>query len=152
MKQFLRIFLILVVIILIPVKVNASNSKDVTVNSIIEDVYDVEIIWDEMQYTYNVSEKFVYDDESREYKLERKESWDSSKGDITLTNKSKYEVTANLEYKGLNRFNNIKGYFEKNELLLGVNESVSTKLILEGKLESNIRKFTTIGDISIIIN
>lgn len=152
MKQFLRIFLILVVIILIPVKVNASNSKDVTVNSIIEDIYDVEIIWDDMQYTYNVSEKFVYDDESREYKLERKESWDSSKGDITLTNKSKYEVTANLEYKGLNRFNNIKGYFEKDELLLGVNESVSTKLILEGKLESNIRRFTTIGDISIIIN
>lgn len=134
------------------INVNASNTKDATINSIIEDVYDVEILWDEMQYTYKFSEKFVYDDESHEYNLERKESWDSSKGDITLTNKSKYEVTANLEYKGLNRFNNIKGYFEKNELLLGVNESVSTKLILEGKLESNIRRFTTIGDISIIIN
>ncbi|MBO5095967.1 MAG: hypothetical protein J6B98_03755 [Bacilli bacterium] len=143
---------VILCLLLITINVNASNTKDATVNSIIEDVYDVEIIWDEMQYTYNVSEKFVYDDESREYKLERKESWDSSKGDITLTNKSKYEVTANLEYKGLNRFNNIKGYFEKNELLLGVNESVSTKLILEGKLESNIRRFTTIGDISIIIN
>lgn len=143
---------VILCLLLITINVNASNTKDATVNSIIEDVYDVEIIWDEMQYTYNVSEKFVYDDESREYKLERKESWDSSKGDITLTNKSKYEVTANLEYKGLNKFNNIKGYFEKNELLLGVNESVSTKLILEGELESNIRMFTTIGDISIIIN
>ena len=133
-------------------KVNASNTKDATVNSIIEDVYDVEIIWDEMQYTYNISEKFVYDAESREYKLERKESWNSSNGDITLTNKSKYEVTANLEYKGLNRFNNIKGYFEKDKLLLDVNKSDSTKLILDGKLDSNIRRFTRIGDISITIN
>lgn len=151
MKKYILSFILIISFFLVG-NVNASNTKDATVNSIIEDVYDVEIIWDEMQYTYNVSEKFVYDDESREYKLERKESWDSSKGDITLTNKSKYEVTANLEYKGLNRFNNIKGYFEKDELLLGVNESVSTKLILEGKLESNIRRFTTIGDISIIIN
>lgn len=152
MKQILGIILILVVAILIPFSVSASNTKDVTVNSIIENVYDVEILWDEMQYTYNVSEKFVYDDESREYKLERKESWGSSNGDITLTNKSKYEVTANLEYKGLDKFNNIKGYFEENKLTLGVNKSVNTKLILEGALQSDIRKFTTIGNVSITIN
>ncbi|MBQ6817072.1 MAG: hypothetical protein IJO27_01430 [Bacilli bacterium] len=144
--------LIILFLLTFSINVNASTIKDATVNSIIEDVYDVEIFWDKMQYTYNVSEKFVYDDESREYKLERNESWDNSKGDITLTNKSKYEVTANLEYKGLNRFNNIKGYFEKDELHLGINKSVSTKLILEGALESNIRKFTTIGNVSITIN
>lgn len=132
--------------------VNASNTKDATINKLIEDVYDVEILWDEMKYTYNVSEKFVYDNESREYKLERKESWDSSNGDITLTNKSKYEVTASLEYKGLDKFNNIKGYFEEDKIFLGTNKSVNTKLVLEGTLQSDIRKFTTIGNVSITIN
>lgn len=144
--------LIILFLLTLSINVNASNTKDATVNRIIENVYDVEILWDKMQYTYNVSEKFVYDDESREYKLERKESWDSSNGDITLTNKSKYEVTANLEYKGLDKFNDIKGYFEENGLTLGVNKSVSTKLILEGALQSDVRKSTTIGNVSITIN
>lgn len=77
-------------------------SKEVTATYVNEvttpDVYDVDIAWDAMEFTYTISGTYVWDSEAHEYQDNTSTAWTSSENTVTVTNHSNKSVTATLTY------------------------------------------------------
>lgn len=131
---------------------NEVNSYDATVNKI-EDtqIYDVEIKWDNMMFTYNNTESYVWNSKTHEYDLKNKKTWENEKNKITINNKSNYEIEILFNYESYKDYQKITGVFSKNKLNIQSKESDFSELNLSGKLDENTSEYKKIGEVTVTI-
>ena len=128
-----------------------TQSHDVTISAVdILDVYDVDINWDNMQFTYIEQEKYVYDNEKHLYNRNVINYWTSNSNNIKIMNESKKNINVNLKYNKIN--SNVSGTFNKNNFDIRVNEAQNIKLNLYGNIDNSYTVFKTVGEVSIVIS
>lgn len=145
--------IIIAVLIFSTISVYAIENKEiyVTVGEVDAPVYNVEIFWESMQFSYIEQVNYIWDNESKTYNLgESTFVWSNSNNKINIFNKSTYSINARLDYVGIN--NNIIGVFDTNNASLSPGTSKYFRLNLEGSLPSNYNTYTKVGTIELKIS
>lgn len=123
------------------------------VNSIINnEVFNVDLVWDQMTFIYNKEKKYIWDSSTHEYKFVENSFWKLNDNTITIKNKSLFSIDVSFYYNKSIGFNNLNGYFNNNEIHLNKDEKKTTTLLLNGKLDSSISSYTKIGSVTVVIS
>lgn len=146
-----RLIISIVFLIFFISNVEAATTKDATINRIIDNIYDIEIKWDNIQFTYEQKEEYIYDETNHEYKLKRENNWLSQTNKIDLINNSYSDVKVNLKYNKINKDEDFKIIFSQNNFLLKQNEKAFVNLDIDGKMEQKPSDFLTVGNVSILL-
>lgn len=150
-NYFKIIFIILTTLVFINVVNAETNSYDATISGIDSpSIYDLDIKWDNMTFSYIEQEKYIYDSTNSTYKRTTQKYWSSSSNNINIKNKSLREVNVSLKYKSLN--NNVTGTFSKDNFNIKSSEEQNIKLNLSGSIDSSYHEYKTVGEISIIVS
>lgn len=64
-------------------------------------VYNVDIVWDSMKFTYTETDSRVWDPGTHTYSGSAGGSWENSKADITVTNHSEAAVNVTISYNAV---------------------------------------------------
>ena len=95
-------------------------------------VYNVEVTWDAMEFTYTETINYIWNKENFTYELDESTyKWNTSSNSIKISNKS--TVPINMELKYLGEKENIKGTFDITNKKLNANENIISKLIISGE-------------------
>lgn len=143
--------------------VSPLEDKDIDVNAKYVDgastpeVYSVDIEWGEMQFTYTESGTNVWNAATHQYTLNSDASWSESGNDVTVTNHSNDTVDVEFTYASLNEFAGVTGSFDVESDTLDAGavdgydtaDSVTTKLTLDGTIDSSETEFVKVGAITV---
>lgn len=143
----------LLAILLLPLMVSAIEDEviTVTVGEIDAPVYNVEITWGNMEFTYNEEINYIWNNTTHVYEFgEPTYEWTTSNNTIDITNKSYVSIEMTLNYNSINK--NINGNFDITNKKMKTNDKISSKLILDGKLSSDNTDYVKIGFIDLIIS
>ena len=114
-------------------------------------VYNVEVTWDAMEFTYTETINYIWNKENFTYELDESTyKWNTSSNSIKISNKS--TVPINMELKYLGEKENIKGTFDITNKKLNANENIISKLILSGELPSQNTNYIQTGVINLEIS
>lgn len=151
-NNHLKLLLIVLIPILFINIVYAETSKrDATISSVdAPSIYDLDIKWDNMTFSYVEQEKYVYDNSNNTYKRSINRYWTSSSNNINIKNKSSKPINVNLKFRALNK--NVNGTFSKNNFNMKSLEEQSVKLNLTGSIDNSYNTYKTVGDISIVVS
>lgn len=123
-------------------------------------VYNVELTWEAMEFTYAVGGTNVWNPDTHEYESDVSANWIANGNKLTLTNHSNAEVNASLQFNADEMYNSVKGNFDNSEVVLpsaenktvDASELTSTSaLSLSGSLNSDVTELTKVGTITVII-
>lgn len=107
MKKLLAVLMSLVMLMALPICVNAAepgDHQDIDVNVTYKDevqtvhVYQVDLSWESMSFTYTNNGTKTWDAEKHEYVVTSEGSWDKTTAKITATNHSDNAVTVSFAY------------------------------------------------------
>ena len=129
------------------------EDKDVsvTVGEVETPVYNVEVTWGSMEFTYNETINYVWDSNTHSYELSTSTyKWNTSNNTIDIKNKATTPVKINLKYTSINE--NIDGNFDISETTIKCNENVKSKLILDGELSPSNNNYIKVGSIKLVIS
>lgn len=151
----------------------ANGSKDIPVNAkyvdsmTTPDVISADVEWGEMQFTYSVGGKKVWNPDTHTYSVENSTAgWSESGNKIKVTNHSNVNIKASFTYtKDSNASPNGSFTYENGktatdntvELAKGVVEQkenadfVTAALKLSGTPSSELRNFTKVGTVTVKI-
>lgn len=125
-------------------------------------VYNVEIAWGDMQYTYKIDSEGKWNPDTHQYDNASVGEWSCTDGanQVKVTNHSNAAVKATFGYTAVEGYTGITGKFDKNTEDLATAEgtgveSAPTKtatLTLEGALDKNVTNPTTIGTATVTLN
>lgn len=138
MKQ--NIMFLIMVFSCLFINVQAASLKEesavVKVGNVEAPVYDVEISWGKMEFTYTECINYLWDDNNHTYELgESTFSWAAKDNYVGVNNKSNTFVDVELEYIGLNK--DVIGSFDVSKKRLNSNSSSRFVLTLEGSLDNS---------------
>lgn len=123
----------------------------VTVGEVETPVYNVEVRWDSMEFTYNETVNYKWDNNTHSYELTNSTyKWSTTNNIIDIKNKSATPVNINLKYTSINE--NIDGNFDISETTIESNGNVKSKLILDGELSPSNNSYIKVGTINLIIS
>lgn len=114
-----------------------------------ESVYDIEISWDDMKFTYNEIKDIKWDSKDNEYDIVIDKEWINEDNIITVKNFSNKNITATFKYEKINKSLDINGRFDKNKVNIEKNKTESVKFNLSGKISSDITEYIKVGRITI---
>ena len=123
---------------------NITLTGQVPVQSTLRPVYDVDIAWGDLSYTYTDG---TWNPETYRYEGAGWSADGENGGEIRLTNNGA-PVTAVLRYT--TDRTDIQGSFDKQQLVLGREESGSAVLLLEGQPREDLNH-TVIGKVTITL-
>lgn len=153
LKVVIYIFLFLMIIS----NIYATSTKKVTVGEVEgidnkkeESVYDVEISWDNMKFTYNETKDIKWDNKENKYSIVTENEWINEDNKIEIKNFSDKSITVKLEYKKLRNDIDIIGKFDKEKVTIGKNKKELVTFNISGKITSSVDEYIKVG--RIIIN
>lgn len=151
-NHFKIVFILLITLIIVTNKVYAEvQSYDATISGVdTPTIYDVDIKWDSMKFTFVEKEKYKYNESNHTYNRIIEKYWSSDDNNIAIKNKSLKEVNVSLKFNTLNT--NVKGSFTKNNFNIKSLEEHNTKLNLTGIIDNSYHEYRTIGEISIVVS
>lgn len=114
-----------------------------------ESVYDVQISWDDMKFTYNETKDVKWDSKDNEYDIAINKEWINEDNIITVKNFSNETITASFKYEKTNKNLDINGSFDKNKVNIGKNKVEKVKFNISGKISSDITEYIKVGRITI---
>lgn len=148
--------------------VNASGgSQDIDVNAKYVDgvdtptVYNVDVAWGAMEFTYTVSGTKTWNPENHQYTSSTSGAWEASGNEITVTNHSNTEIHAAFAYEKEAGFDTVTGSFSQSSLTLPTAEGKAiddailtgkTALTLAGTLASDKTSMTKVGTVTVTIS
>lgn len=145
----------------------SGGSQDIDVKAKYDDgvntptVYNVDISWGAMEFTYSVSGTKTWDPENHTYTTSTSASWAASGNEITVTNHSNTEIKADFTYAKETGFDKVSGSFSNASFTLPSAEGKTTTdaaligttaLTLAGSLESDKTVMTKVGTITVTIS
>lgn len=123
----------------------------VTVGEVEVPVYNLEVTWDTMKFTYVETVNYIWDNQNYTYELtDSTYKWDTSANNVKITNKSPNKVNIELKYLGEKK--HIIGNFDITKKTLEPNETIISKLTLNGYLSSDVDEYIKIGTINLLIS
>lgn len=124
-------------------------------------VYDVDVAWGAMEFTYTVSGTKTWDAEKHEYIVSTGGAWTATGNEITVTNHSDTGIKADFAYASDDAYNTVVGTFSNNSVLLPTAEgkattdaslTAKTALTLDGTLASDKTDLTKVGKVTVSIS
>ena len=149
MRKMILLILLLVISPLIMGYTVENKDVSVTVGDVEVLAYDVEITWDAMEFTYIETVNFVWDNNMYE-KEKSTYRWSTSSNKIKINNKSAMPINMELMY--LREEESINGTFDVEKSTILSNESVVSKLMLNGELLLKTVNYVKIGRINLLIS
>lgn len=143
------------------------GTQDIDVNAKYVDgvgtptVYDVDVVWGAMEFTYTVSGTKTWNSENHQYTVSTSGTWAANGNEISVTNHSNTGIKADFIYEKVTGFDTVTGSFSQNSLTLptaegkAVNDAVlvgKTALTLGGTLASDKTALTKVGTITVTIS
>lgn len=148
MKQKLLILLLLFCPIMMGYTNIDKESIDVTVGNVDVPIYNLEVSWGPMEFTYQETINYVWDNNTHTYELSKSTyKWNTSNNTIDINNKSTIPVNINLQYISINE--NVNGNFDISKITIKPNEKIISKLVLDGKISSNNTNYIKVGTINL---
>lgn len=154
--KYLNIIIYIFLFYIIFSNVNGTSTKNVMVGEVEgidnkkeEALYDVEISWDNMKFTYNETKDVKWDSKDNEYDIVIDKEWINEDNIITVKNFSNETIIASFKYEKTNKNLDINGKFDKNKVKIGKNKVESVKFNISGKISSNITEYIKVGRITI---
>ena len=150
-NYFKIVFIILIPILFVNIVYAETESYDATITGVdTPSIYDVDIKWDNMTFSYIEQEKYIYDGNTNTYKRNIQKYWTSVSNNINIKNKSLKEVKISLKFKALDK--NVDGTFSKNNFNIKSLEEQNIKLNLTGSINNSYNTYKTVGEISIVVS
>lgn len=124
-------------------------------------VYDVDIKWESMNFTYTVNGKKTWNSDEHQYTTNTSAAWTSTGNSITVTNHSNTGITTSFTYTKGNSYQSVTGSFSKPSFSLPtaegkkINDAQLTKttdLILGGTLADTVTNLTKVGTVTVKIS
>ncbi len=112
-------------------------------------IYDVEISWNNMKFTYNETKDVKWDSNENKYNIVIENEWINEDNIITVKNFSNKSITASFKYKQTNKNIDITGKFDKNKVVIEKNKVENVKFNISGKISSDIVDYVKVGRITI---
>lgn len=133
-----KIVFILVLFSCLFVNVYASSIKESSSVAIVGNVevpvYNVEVVWGKMDFTYTEQINYVWNDNSHIYEKGKSTySWLNKDNYVDVNNNSNIAINVELEYINLN--NNVNGNFDVSKKKLKSNSNSRFTLTLSGSLD-----------------
>ncbi len=147
-----KVLYILLFIMLIPLTVHALDNKTInaTVGNVAQnDVVDIEVSWDKMEFIYIVENNYVWNAATHKYTKEVNGYWVNTGNKITVKNNSAKSVVLNAKYE--NHINSITGSFSTPNFTVNGHSQKSISFNLNGTLSSNYYRQTNAGIITLDI-
>lgn len=129
------------------------DNKDISikVGEIDAPVYNVEVSWDAMKFTYEETINYEWDGNNHSYELvDSTYKWNTSTNVININNKSTTSVDIELSY--LSEKEKINGTFDISNKTIKANEKLTSKLTLNGQLSQNNIDYIKVGTINLLIS
>lgn len=144
-------YILLVILFTIPIcVVNASESKDATIESInIQANKNIEISWGSLYFTYDMTSSYIWDENTHKYKENVSGVWKDNGKVISVTNKSLLPVDVDFEYTKSTQ--EVDATFSSNHLYLKKDQKESVKLYLKGEPKNKTNNFYKIGVVTAIV-
>lgn len=123
-------------------------------------VYDVDVAWGAMEFTYTVSGTKTWDAAKHDYTVSTSDAWSASGNEIRVTNHSNAAVKAAFSFEALAAYSTVNGIFSENELSLPTAEGKAvdaaeltgkTALTLSGELHKDTTDMTKVGTVTVTI-
>lgn len=130
-------------------------------------IYNVDITWESMEFTYTAASKGTWNAEEHKYEDPQPASWSFENNSITVVNHSNAAITADFSYAPADGFENIEGTFvdeeqdalTPSEITLSSAEnsgsggitSTQVYLLLDGDLPSSVNAKTRCGTVTVTI-
>lgn len=139
----------------IDVKAQYSNKVETPI------VYDVDIEWGSMNFTYTVSGKKTWNSNTHQYTSTTSDGWIANGNVITVTNHSNTGIKTNFTYTKGDNYESVSGSFSKSSFTLPTAENKTTDnpqltettaLTLGGTLEETVTNLTKVGTITVKIS
>lgn len=128
-----------------------NEEVSVVVGDVEVPVYNVEVTWDSMKFIYTETVNYVWDEKNYTYELtDSTYKWNTASNKVKIINKSTSSVNVELKYIGEKEA--ILGSFDISKKTLAVNESILSKLSLNGELSSNNTDYIKTGTINLLIS
>lgn len=125
------------------ISVKAKYVEDIKASKTIQ----ADVVWGEMEFTYNVSRTKTWNAKTHEYDIDTKGKWSAKGNDIIVTNHSNTDIDVDFTYEPLDEYSVVKGTFTNDEFTIptaegkAVNDeslTVSTALTKVGNVVVNI--------------
>ena len=138
------------------ISVKAKYVEDIKASKTIQ----ADVVWGEMEFTYNVSRTKTWNAKTHEYDIDTKGKWSAKGNDIIVTNHSNTDIDVDFTYEPLDEYSVVKGTFTNDEFTIptaegkAVNDeslTVSTALTLSGELSSDVTALTKVGNVVVNI-
>ena len=151
MKKKLLLFILMILSPLIMGYTIKDEDISVTVGNVEAPVYNVEITWDSMEFTYKETVNYQWNSSNNTYELSPSTyRWETSNNNVSVNNNS--TIPVNIELKYISEKENIRGNFEITKKELDINEKITSKLIIDGELSSDNINYIKIGTIKVTIS
>ena len=124
-------------------------------------VYNVDVSWGAMEFTYTVSGTKTWNPETHTYEVSTSGAWTASGNEITVTNHSNTGIKADFTYAEATGFDTVTGSFTQNSFTLPSAEGKAisdaaligkTALTLGGTLSSDKTALTRVGKVTVKIS
>lgn len=124
-------------------------------------VYNVDVAWGAMEFTYTVSGTKTWNAENHQYTVSTSGAWTASGSEITVTNDSNTGIKADFTYEKETGFDTVTGTFSQNTLTFPTAEGKATDdaaltgktaLTLGGTLASDKTDLTKVGKVTVTIS
>lgn len=139
----------------IDVKAQYSNTVETPV------VYNVDIKWGSMNFTYTVSGKKIWNSNTHQYTNNTSDNWSANDNVITVTNHSNTAIKTNFTYTKGSSYESVSGSFSKSSFTLPTAEgkttdnsllTETTALTLSGTLDETVTNLTKVGTVTVKIS
>jgi len=154
--KYLNIIIYIFLFCIILSNVYGMSTKKVTVGEVEgidnkkeESIYDVEISWDNMKFTYNETKDIKWDNKENKYNIVVEDEWINEDNKIEIKNFSHKSITVKLEYKKLRNDIDITGKFDKEKVTIEKNRKEEVTFHLSGKITSSVDEYIKVGRITI---
>ena len=124
-------------------------------------VYNVDVSWGAMEFTYTVSGTKTWNPETHTYEVSTSGAWTASSNEITVTNHSNTAVKADFTFEKETGFDTVTDSFTQNSFTLPSAEGKAisdaaligkTALTLGGTLSSDKTALTRVGKVTVKIS
>ena len=147
--------------------IDESRSQDIDVQARYEDsvdsptVFNVDISWGNMEFTYTVSGSKTWDPEKHDYSISTTDTWEPASNEITVTNHSNTAIKTDFIYTPANGHNTVTGSFAPQSVTLPTAEGKSltdttltgkAALTLGGTLADTTTNLTKVGTATVSIS
>lgn len=112
-----------------------------------EYLYDIEIYWDNMNFTYNETKDIKWDDEEKQYYILTENEWIIKNNKINIRNFSDKTIIVIFKYEPNKKGMGIVGKFNKDKIEITKNNQEEITFSMAGTINSDKEEYIKVGRI-----